>query len=34
MLADYEAPPLEPTIDEALTAFGERKKASLPDALA
>jgi trimethylamine--corrinoid protein Co-methyltransferase len=33
MLAEYEAPPLDPAIDEALTAFIETKKASMPDAL-
>ena len=34
MLADYEAPPLDPAIDEALTEFVEKKKASMPDAFA
>ena len=34
MLADYEAPPLDPAIDEALTEFIEKKKASMPDAFA
>ncbi|MBL8672403.1 MAG: trimethylamine methyltransferase family protein [Alphaproteobacteria bacterium] len=32
MLAEYEAPPLDPGIDEALQAFIARKKASMPDA--
>ncbi|MEJ1158712.1 trimethylamine methyltransferase family protein [Prosthecomicrobium sp. N25] len=32
MLADYEAPPLDPGIDEALQAFMAKKKASMPDA--
>jgi trimethylamine--corrinoid protein Co-methyltransferase len=31
-LAAYEAPPIDPGIDEALREFIERKKASLPDA--
>jgi trimethylamine--corrinoid protein Co-methyltransferase len=31
-LAEYEAPPIDPGIDEALRDFIERKKASLPDA--
>ena len=31
-LAEYEAPPLDPAIDEALQDFMVRKKASLPDA--
>ena len=31
-LADYEAPAIDPGIDEALREFIERKKASLPDA--
>ena len=30
-LADYEAPPLDPAIDEALLTFMEQKKAMLPD---
>ncbi len=34
MLADDEAPPLDPAIDEALTEFIEKKKASMPDAFA
>ena len=33
-LADYEAPPLDPGIDEALKDFIARKKASMPDAFA
>ncbi len=31
MLADYEAPPIDPAIDEALKDFMARKKASMPD---
>ncbi len=31
MLADYQAPPLDPTIDEALRDFVARRKAALPD---
>ena len=31
-LAEYQAPPIDPAIDEALRDFIERKKASLPDA--
>jgi trimethylamine--corrinoid protein Co-methyltransferase len=34
MLADYQAPPLDPAIDEALTEFIAKKKASMPDAFA
>ncbi|MCH6588128.1 MAG: trimethylamine methyltransferase family protein [Proteobacteria bacterium] len=34
MLADYEAPPLDPAIDEALQEFIAKKKASMPDAFA
>ncbi len=34
MLADHEAPPLDPAIDEALTGFIAKKKASMPDAFA
>jgi trimethylamine--corrinoid protein Co-methyltransferase len=34
MLADYEAPPLDPAIDEALIEFIAKKKASMPDAFA
>ncbi|MCH8002458.1 MAG: trimethylamine methyltransferase family protein, partial [Proteobacteria bacterium] len=34
LLADYEAPPLDPAIDEALAEFIEKKKASMPDAFA
>ena len=32
MLADYQAPTLDPAIDEALGEFIARKKASMPDA--
>ncbi len=32
MLASYEAPPLDPGIDEALTDYIQRKKAAVPDA--
>jgi trimethylamine--corrinoid protein Co-methyltransferase len=32
MLAEYQAPPLDPGIDEALQDFMARKKASMPDA--
>ena len=31
-LAEYEAPPIDPGIDEALRDFIEKKKASMPDA--
>jgi trimethylamine--corrinoid protein Co-methyltransferase len=31
MLADYQAPPLDPAIDEALQDFMARKKSALPD---
>jgi len=31
MLRDYEPPPLDPAIDEALTDYIERRKASFPD---
>ncbi|HET9600287.1 MAG TPA: trimethylamine methyltransferase family protein [Acidimicrobiales bacterium] len=31
MLADYEAPPIEPAVDEALLDFMARRKAELPD---
>ncbi len=34
MLAEYEEPPLDPAIDEALLAFIAQRKASMPDALA
>ncbi len=34
MLADYEAPPLDPAIDEALQEFITKKKDSMPDAFA
>ena len=33
MLDEYEAPPLDPAIDEALNAFITTKKDSMPDAL-
>ncbi len=33
MLGEYEAPPLDPAIDEALNAFITTKKDSMPDAL-
>ena len=32
MLDDYEAPPIDPAVDEALQAFVEQRKASEPDA--
>ena len=31
-LSDYEAPPLDPSVDEALQAFIARRKESEPDA--
>jgi trimethylamine--corrinoid protein Co-methyltransferase len=31
MLAEYEAPPIDPAIDEALQDFIARRKASMPD---
>ena len=31
MLADYEAPPIDPGVDEALLDFIARRKASMPD---
>jgi trimethylamine--corrinoid protein Co-methyltransferase len=31
MLAEYEAPPIDPGIDEALHEFIARRKASFPD---
>lgn len=34
MLAEYEAPPIDPGIDEALNEFMVKKKASMPDAFA
>jgi trimethylamine--corrinoid protein Co-methyltransferase len=34
MLAEYEAPPLDPAIDEALKEFMAKKKAAMPDAFA
>jgi trimethylamine---corrinoid protein Co-methyltransferase len=33
ILAEYEAPPIDPGIDEALRDYIEKKKASMPDAL-
>ena len=33
MLADYQAPALDESVDEALTAFIRQKKDSMPDAL-
>jgi trimethylamine--corrinoid protein Co-methyltransferase len=33
MLADYEAPPLDPAIDEALLAFMAKRKETLPDSV-
>jgi trimethylamine---corrinoid protein Co-methyltransferase len=32
MLGDYEAPPLDPSVDEALRAFIDQRRASMPDA--
>lgn len=32
VLAEYEAPPLDPALDEALQAFIDQRKASMPDA--
>ena len=34
MLADDQAPPLDPAIDDALTEFIAKKMASMPDAFA
>ncbi len=34
MLADYEALPIDPAVDEALKEFVAKKKASMPDAFA
>ncbi len=34
MLADHEASPRDPAIDEALQGFVAKKKASMPDAFA
>ena len=31
MLAEYEAPPIDPGVDEALTEFIAKRKASFPD---
>ncbi|MCY4542221.1 MAG: trimethylamine methyltransferase family protein [Rhodobacteraceae bacterium] len=32
MLGQYEQPPIDPAVDEALLAFISRKKESMPDA--
>ena len=32
MLADDEAPPIDPAVDETITEFIAKKKASMPDA--
>jgi trimethylamine--corrinoid protein Co-methyltransferase len=32
MLAEYEAPPLDPAVDEALLDYMNRRRASMPDA--
>ena len=32
MLAEYEAPPLDPAKDEAIREFIDKRKASMPDA--
>ena len=34
MLAEYEAPPIDPGVDEALREYVAKKKASMPDAFA
>jgi trimethylamine:corrinoid methyltransferase-like protein len=34
VVADDQAPPLDPAIDAALTEFASKKKASMPDAFA
>ena len=31
MLAEYEAPPIDPAVDEALLEFIDRRKSSMPD---
>jgi trimethylamine--corrinoid protein Co-methyltransferase len=31
MLSEYEAPPIDPGVDEALLEFMIRRKASMPD---
>ena len=31
MLADYEAPPIDDRVDEALREYVDRKKAAVPD---
>ena len=33
MLREYEAPPLDPAIDEALQAFMAKRKETLPDSV-
>ncbi|MDP7242022.1 MAG: trimethylamine methyltransferase family protein, partial [Rhodospirillales bacterium] len=33
MLEEYEAPPLDPALDEELMAFMEKRKTQLPDTL-
>jgi trimethylamine--corrinoid protein Co-methyltransferase len=32
MLADFEAPPLDPSVDEGLRTFMDKRKAEMPDA--
>ena len=32
MLAEYEAPPIDPAVDEALVAYMDRRRAAFPDA--
>jgi len=34
MLADYQAPEIDPAVDESLQAFIKQKKDSMPDAFA
>jgi len=34
VVADDEAPPIDPAVDEALEEFVTKKKASMPDAFA
>ena len=31
MLAEYEPPPIDPAVDEALREFMDRRKADMPD---
>lgn len=31
MLREYEAPPIDPGVDEALNAYIDKKKAAVPD---